>query len=214
MGVTLYLLRHGQTDFSRENSFCGSGLDPELTDEGREMAEQFAAAYVSFPWAALYSSTLQRTRQTVAPLAEKTGLPVEYRSELVEIGYGQWEGQTVEIALRDFHDDYIRWTADPAWNAPSGGGETAVAVAHRAQKVVEEIQARFPSGNVLIVSHKATIRILLCTLLGMDVGRFRSRIACPVASVSIVEFGHSGPLLKALADRSHLSETLRELPGT
>ena len=64
------------------------------------------------------------------------------------------------------------------------------------------------------VSHKATIRILLCSLLGIDAGRFRYRLGMPVGSVSIVEFGQYGPLLKVLADRSHLTDRLRALPGT
>src|SRR5437762_6834423 len=87
--------------------------------------------------------------------------------------------------MERFHDDYLPWVADPAWNPPTGG-ETAVTVAQRALRVIEEIQSRFQDGNVLIVSHKATIRILLCALLGIDVGRFRYRLGCPVGSVSVV----------------------------
>jgi probable phosphoglycerate mutase len=64
-------------------------------------------------------------------------------------------------------------------------------------------------GNVLVVSHKATIRIMLCSLLGIDVGRFRDRISMPVASVSIVEMASHGPLLHVMGDRSHLRESLR-----
>src|SRR5205085_4940998 len=114
---------------------------------------------------------------------------------------------------RDYHDDYIRWTADPAWYPPTGG-ETAVTIAGRVLPVIEEIKAAHKDGNVLAVSHKATIRITLCSLLGIDVGRFRYRLGCPVGSVSVVEFGAQGPLLKALADRAHLNERLRQLPGT
>jgi probable phosphoglycerate mutase len=80
--------------------------------------------------------------------------------------------------------------------------------------VIDEIKQQFADGNVLVVSHKATIRIILCALLGIDVGRFRYRLACPVGSVSIVEFSSAGPLLHSLADRSHLNETLKSLPGT
>jgi probable phosphoglycerate mutase len=132
---------------------------------------------------------------------------------LSEIGYGRWEGLTKEFVEREYHDDYISWLADPAWHAPTGG-ELAVVIARRGSRVVEEITQQFADGNVLIVSHKATIRIILCSLLGIDVGRFRYRLVCPVGSVSIVEFTSEGPLLQSLADRSHLSETLKSLPGT
>jgi broad specificity phosphatase PhoE len=60
----------------------------------------------------------------------------------------------------------------------------------------------------------ASSRIILCSLLGIDVSRFRYRLACPVGSISMVEFTTNGPMLKTLADRSHLSEDLRSLRGT
>src|SRR5206468_8038687 len=164
-------------------------------------------------WSAIYSSPLKRTVATAQPVCQAIGLQMELRDGLKEIGYGKWEGESAETINRDYHDDYIRWSADPAWFPPTGG-ELAVAIARRALEVIEEIKQRFHTGNVLIVSHKATIRIILCELLGIDVGRFRYRLACPVGSVSIVEFGAQGPLLHALADRTHLDERLRSLPGT
>ncbi|HEX8843573.1 MAG TPA: histidine phosphatase family protein [Pyrinomonadaceae bacterium] len=213
MSLTLYFLRHGQTPLSRDDAFCGSGLDPELTAEGLEMALAFADAYRSFPWSAIYSSPLRRTINTARPLSEALGLVTELRDDLKEIGYGKWEGKTKETVERDYHDDYLRWQADPAWYPPTEG-ELAVAISRRALRVVEEIKGRFATGNVLVVSHKATIRILLCSLMGIDVGRFRYRMSCPVGSLSVVEFGESGPMLRVLADRTHLTERLRQLPGT
>ncbi len=212
MSLTLYLLRHGQTECSRNNSFCGS-IDSELTPEGLEMAKAFAEAYSSMDWTAIFSSPMQRTVLTAKPLCESIGTEPQLRDGLKEINYGKWEGKTPEVISREYHDDYIRWSADPAWNAPTGG-EMAVTIATRALSVIEEIKQNYSSGNVLVVAHKATIRIILCSLLGIDVGRFRFRLGCPVASVSIVEFTSHGLLLKVLADRSHLDERLRNLPGT
>ncbi len=213
MKLTLYFLRHGQTAFSRDNAFCGSGLNPELTLDGQAMAQAFADAQAAMPWRAVYSSPLRRAVETATPLCAATGLSMQMRDGLQEIAYGSWEGQSVESVDRDFHDDYLRWTADPAWNAPTGG-ETAIAIARRGLQVVEEIRRDFDSGPILLVSHKATIRIILCALLGIDVGRFRFRLGCPVGSVSAVEFTDHGPLLHTLADRTHLDQRLRSLPGT
>jgi broad specificity phosphatase PhoE len=212
VSLTLYFLRHGQTECSRNNSFCGS-IDSELTPEGLEMAKAFADAYSYMDWAAIFCSPMQRTVLTAKPLCAAIGMEPQLRDGLKEINYGKWEGKTPEIISREYHDDYIRWSADPAWNAPTGG-EMAVTIASRALQVIEEIKQNYTSGNILVVSHKATIRIILCSLLGIDVGRFRFRLGCPVASVSIVEFSSHGPLLKVLADRSHLDERLRNLPGT
>ncbi|MFZ4681689.1 MAG: histidine phosphatase family protein [Terrimicrobiaceae bacterium] len=211
--LTLYLLRHGQTSFSRANAFCGAALNPDLTEDGHIMAECFAKAYAATPWQAIFTSPLKRTLETAHPLCNLTGQSPQVRDGLKEIGYGKWEGKTVEEVSQEYHDDYLAWTADPAWYPPTDG-EAAVSIAHRSLQVVEEIQKVYEEGNVLIISHKATIRILMCSLLGIDVGRFRYRLACPVASVSVIEFGKHGPLLKSMADRSHLDDRLRNQPGT
>lgn len=213
MKLTLYLLRHGQTALSREDVFCGSGLDPELTSEGFEMAQAFLNAYRETGWRAVYSSSLRRSITTAQPLCHALGLDLQVRAELNEIAYGKWEGLTKEKVNQEYHDDYVSWLADPAWHAPTGG-ELAHVIARRGLQIIEEIQQQFTAGNILIVSHKATIRIILCSLLGIDVGRFRYRLVCPVGSVSSVEFTVNGPMLQTLADRSHLTETLRSLRGT
>lgn len=213
MSLTIYFLRHGQTPLSREDTFCGSGLDPELTSEGLEMAQAFAAAYRNKPWLAIFSSRLRRSIATAQPVCDALGMGMEMRPELNEIAYGKWEGMSKEDVERTYHEDYVSWLDDPALHAPTGG-ESAVAVARRGLKVIEEIRQTFSSGNVLVVSHKATIRIVLCSLLGMDIGQFRYRLGCPVGSVSILEFASHGPMLQALADRAHLTEALRSLPGT
>ncbi len=213
MTLRLHLLRHGQTALSRENVFCGRGLDPALTAEGRRMAQAFADVYGSMAWSAIYSSGLTRARETAAPLAERTGGAVQIRDGLAEIDYGEWDGLHVEAVAARWHDEHERWVADPAWNPPTGG-ETAIALAQRAASVVQEIRSDHAEGDVLVVSHKATIRVLLCELLGVDVGRFRYRFGCPVGSVTIISFGTHGPLAEAVADRSHLDQRLRELPGT
>jgi broad specificity phosphatase PhoE len=213
MSLKLYLLRHGQTAFSRDNAFSGAGLNPDLTEDGGAMAKCFAKAYQATPWRAVYVSPLRRTIATAKPLCDAINANMELRDDLMEIRYGKWEGKTIEMVTKEFHDDYIRWSADPAWHAPTEG-EAAVVIARRAMQVIEEIKQKFDTGNVLVVSHKATIRIILCSLLGIDVGRFRYRLACPVGSVSVVEFTPEGPLLHALADRAHLDAHLRSSRGT
>jgi broad specificity phosphatase PhoE len=213
MTLTVYFLRHGQTSFSRDNIFSGCGSDPDLTAAGLEMAQAFAAAHKETNWTAIYASPLRRTVATARPLCEAAGRTMELRDDLKEISYGKWEGLTVEEVKQDFHDDYLRFLADAAQSPPTGG-ESAIALARRAMRVVEELKLQYGTGNVLVVSHKATIRALLCSLLGIDLGQFRYRLSCPVASVSIVEFTDQGPLLKTLGDRAHLSERLRQLPGT
>jgi probable phosphoglycerate mutase len=212
--LKLYLLRHGETEYSRTGGYCGA-LDPELTPEGARMAREFAAAYHSLPWAAVYASPMRRTVATARPLCDAVGVPMQTRDGLREIAYGAWEGLTQEAVKERYAEEYVHWMTEPAWNAPSGG-ETAQQIASRATPVVSEILAAHVEGggNVLVVSHKATLRILLCGFLGIDLGRYRDRLAMPAGAVSVVRVEKYGPLLESLGDRSYLSDDLRQREGT
>lgn len=212
MALTLYFLRHGETEASRTGGYCGR-LDIDLSLAGHLMAEDFAAAYVEHPWAGIYASPLRRTRATVEPLCRATGQAAEFREGLREMEYGEWEGLSAEAVRQQHGEDYLRWLADAGWNAPTGG-ERGIDVGLRAMAVLEEIWRQHADGDVLVVSHKATIRILLCQLIGVDMGRYRDRINVSVASLAEVEMHEHGPLLTRLGDRSHLRPELRDLPGT
>lgn len=212
MSLKLYFLRHGETPYSQTGGFCGD-LDPELTPNGMLMAEAFAAAYKNLSWTAAFVSPMKRTIATAKPICEAVGLEMQLRDGLKEIRYGEWEGQTQDYVKERYLNDYIRWMTEPAWNPPTGG-ETAVEIASRASLVIAEIESNCTNGNVLVVSHKATIRIIICGLLGIDLGRYRDRINALAGSVSVIKFGDHGPMLEVLGDRSYMDERLRSLEGT
>lgn len=212
MSLTVYLLRHGETTHSKTGGYCGA-LDPDLTPIGLQMAEGFAEAYRNLEWRAVFTSPMKRTIATAKPLCATIGLEMQTREGLKELQYGEWEDQTPETVQQRHGEDYVKWLTEPAWNPPTGG-ETAVQVASRSSLVIAEIEETYTTGNVLVVSHKATIRIMLCSLLGIDLGRYRDRIKMPVASVSVVKFDKYGPMLERLGDRSHLPEAIRDLPGS
>lgn len=212
MSLTMYFLRHGETTASQAGGYCGA-LDPDLTPEGHQMAEDLSGYYKSLSWAAVYSSPLRRTIATAKPLCDAIGVPLRLHDGLRETAYGRWEGKTPDEVNCEFHDEYVSWLADPGWNAPTGG-ERGVDVARRSSQALAEIEQACGEGNVLVVSHKATTRIMLCSLIGIDVGRYRDRISMPVASISIVEMAVNGPLLHQMGDRTYLREHLRTRVGT
>ena len=212
MALSLYLLRHGETSASASGGYCGMS-DPELTPEGLAMAEDFASAYHQHPWLGVYVSPMLRTRMTAQPLCEAGNHNMQIRPGLCEVNFGEWEGKSSDAVKNDFAADYLRWSSDAGWNAPTGG-ERGIDVARRALDVLDEIQDHHSAGDVLVVSHKATIRILICALLGIDIGGYRDRIGISVASLAIVEFLDNGPKLARLGDRSHLRESLRNRAGT
>ena len=210
--LSLYLVRHGQTDASRNNLFAGR-IDPPLNATGAAMAEALAARYGSFDWREIVSSPLLRAQQTAAPTARDAGRSVTIDDGLIEIAYGEWDGRAEDEVERADHARFAAWAAHPGRVAPPGG-ESGDQIAVRALAAVDRIRDRHRDGNVMVVSHKATLRVLLCALLGIDVDLFRARIGQRVAGVTIVEFKASGPLVQVLGDRSHLPAALLEGDGT
>ncbi len=211
MSLKLYFLRHGETTFSMSGNFCGT-IEADLTDAGREMAQAFADEYKSLKWQAIYCSPMKRTRATAAPIAQATGLEPVYRDGLRECNYGEWEGKSKAEVRELYGDDNYDWMTEPAWNAPTGG-ETAVEIRNRAMAVIAEIEEKHTEGNVLVVAHRTTLRIVLCSLLGIDLGRYRDRLDYPAASLSVVSFGKYGPLLQRMGDRAYMPKALREREG-
>lgn len=207
MTLRLYLLRNGETYYCSTGRYCSQDGIP-LTERGQQMADYFARRYQDVAWKAVLCSPLNHAIATVRPLCEATGLPLELCSELRELSFGAWEGMAPPEVNQQYHDDYIRWLADPAWNAPTDG-EKGIRVLRRSSAVLDAIEETYPEGNVLIVSHKATLRIMLCSLLGIDIGRYRDRLAMPVSAVTTVEVSQYGPFVRVLNDCSHLPLRLR-----
>jgi probable phosphoglycerate mutase len=200
--LTLHLVRHGDTLQAAEGYFAGD-IDPPLTDRGRAQAEAVGKVASRLDLAAVYVSPKLRARQTAEPILRECKLEPVVEDGLREIAYGAWEGRKEsEIKVSDA-DMYSAWSQDPALVSPPGG-ESAFAIAARALPCLVRARREHPNGNVMFVSHKATVRIMVCALLGVPLGRFRDRIACPTASLTTFEFGERGAMLLRLADVSHL----------
>jgi probable phosphoglycerate mutase len=201
--LTLHLVRHGETAQSAEGYFAGD-IDPPLTDHGRAQAAAVARVAATFGLQGIYVSPKLRARQTSEPILAACGLQPVIEEGLREIAYGSWEGRKESEVKASDPEAYAAWSQDPAM-VPPPGGESAFAIAARALPVLGRARREHPSGNVLFVSHKATIRVIVCALLGVPLGRFRDRVACPPASMTTFEFGERGAMLTRLGDVSHLA---------
>ncbi|MGD0673985.1 MAG: histidine phosphatase family protein [Polyangiaceae bacterium] len=200
--ITLHLVRHGDTSQAAEGIFCGD-LDPPLTESGLWQAERVAASAATLGLSALYSSPKLRARLTTEPISRACSLVPVLEDGLREIAYGSWEGRSEADVRRDEFAAYEAWRTDPALASPPGG-ESAFAIAARALPVVLAVRRTHPKGHVMLVSHKATIRVITCALLGMPLGRYRSHVACPTASITSFEFSDRGAMLTRVGDVSHL----------
>jgi len=182
----IHLVRHGATQLTAEDRFSGAvGVD--LSAEGRVQVQHLAERLAAEPIAAVYCSPLGRTVQTGEILARPHGLPLVHRDGLREISHGRWEGLTRREVEARFGDEYQSWEADPFTFAPEGG-ESGVAVLARALPVVREIVVAHTGQNVILVSHKATLRLLISSLLGFDARGYRDRLDQSPACLNVVDF--------------------------
>jgi probable phosphoglycerate mutase len=192
--------------FSREDRFCGQ-IDVPLTDDGRRMAACFSRAYGDLPWRAIVTSMRARTYETALPMAARTGLAIRRDARLDEMFFGRWQGLSKRELQSCDPERYGSWSRNPADGPP--GGEAPLAVAARAEAAVADLRRDPGEGHVLVVSHKAVIRILLCRLLHVDLGRYRELFQCPVASLSVVELEPDASSLRSVDDVRHLPVELQ-----
>ncbi|TPG66665.1 histidine phosphatase family protein [Hymenobacter nivis] len=161
---TIFLLRHGQTDFNVQSIVQGSGVDSDLNDTGRRQAAQFFAAYGHVPFAKVYTSALRRTRQSVQGFLD-LGLPHEAHTALNEISWGRREGTRITVAEdAEYRATLAAWAAGDD-HARLEGGESPAEVAARQRPFIELLKARADEDPVLVCLHGRALRVLLCQLL-------------------------------------------------
>ncbi len=182
----LFLVRHGATQLTAEDRFAGAvGVD--LSDEGRHQAQRLSQRLADDAIKAVYTSPLSRTVETAGILARPHGLALVHRDGLREISHGRWEGLTRREVEDRFPDEYAAWEMDPFTFAPQSG-ESGLLVLARALPVVREIVLAHPGETVAVVSHKATLRLILSSLLGFDARGYRDRLDQSPACLNVVDF--------------------------
>jgi len=197
---------------SAEDRFAGV-TNVELSDEGREQARRLSQRISRERIAAIYASPLERTMETARILAAPHNLEVQIREGLREISHGRWEQMTRREVEDKFPKEYAEWEKDPYTFAPAGG-ESGLAVTARALPVLIDLIRQHPGENLLVVSHKATIRLLLSSALGFDPRRYRDNLDQKPAALNIVDFcDASRARLTLFNDTSHYSEAGQAIPS-
>jgi broad specificity phosphatase PhoE len=167
---TIYLIRHGETDYNRRGIVQGSGVDSDLNDMGRAQAMAFFQAYQHVPFKKIYISGLKRTYQTVEPFIE-LGLPYEKLTGLNEISWGIMEGK----APGNLDNEYYRALIE-AWEAgqtdrATDGGESPEQVVERQKVAIDHILAQPDEELVLVAMHGRAMRILLCWITNQPLSK-------------------------------------------
>jgi broad specificity phosphatase PhoE len=170
----LFLIRHGETEWNSDRRIQGS-VDVPLSAAGREQAAALAQDLVARGLGAdrLYTSDLQRSRETGTIIAEGLGIDSVGVSPLLrELHCGLWEGRLIEEIRVQEKATYEAWLDDPAMPIP--GGESVLQLRSRVERFFEESRAELDgAGRVGIVAHGLINRMFLSVLLKLDPQRSR-----------------------------------------
>jgi probable phosphoglycerate mutase len=191
----LYLIRHGATNLTAEDRF--SGATGDLSDEGRRQLGALAERLKKEEIQALYASPLQRTLDSALILGGAIGLTPILKDGLREISHGEWEGLTHDEARAKHPETFEAWSRDPFHHAAEGG-ESGQDVLDRAMPVLRDIVAAERGKRVAVVSHKATLRLVLCDFLGIDPRGYRDKLEQFPACLNIVVMMGTGARLVLL----------------
>lgn len=203
-GLRVFVIRHGQTDWTRQRRLTG-GSDVPLSEEGRRQAEAVAQVLECVPLAAVYASPLARALASAEAIAGSRDLPVQAEAAFREMVFGDWEGLTRREVAARFPEDYETWrTAPHRLRRP--GVEPLGEVAERVRRGMEALRAGHEDEAVALVSHAVVIRLIVLAAMGLGPERLWSVDVSP-GGITEIEFRGDWATLHRVNTLGHL-ETL------
>ncbi len=211
MTTRVFLIRHGSTELSAEDRFAGA-IDVLVSAAGQEQARRLGHRLRQETITAAFASPMRRTMETARLVVEPHGIAVTPVDGIREIAHGRWEGKKRDEVEREFPEEYSRYENDPFSFAPVDG-ESGLQVTARALPAVLKIVEEHCDERIVIVSHKATIRLLLSTLLGFDPRKYRDRLDQAPCALNILDFKDlAHARLTLFNDTSHYTVDVPEMP--
>jgi probable phosphoglycerate mutase len=201
--LRLFLLRDGETEWSRERRFTGTH-DPALSAAGHRQATAAAAALSAEPLKAVYASPRERTRTAAELIAQPHGLLVTLDARLADMDFGRWQGLTAEEAADATPELYEQWQRAPG-GLIAPGGEALTAVAARAREAIDDLQRVHAGAAVAVVTHAVPVRLIVLGALGLDADRLWSVDASP-GGLSEIEYRPGWVTVHRMNTLSYLSE--------
>ncbi len=172
MKKTIFIIRHGETDFNKQGIVQGSGVDSSLNETGRRQAAAFHQAYQSEDFDLVITSALKRTRETAKPFID-AGLPWIQDPNINEICWGVHEGRTATLEMKgayiEMKDQWIAGNLD----ARLEGGESARELARRLGHFIESLKVR-PEEKILVCSHGRAMRCLVSLMKKVDMAEMEN----------------------------------------
>ncbi len=166
----IYLLRHGQTAWNKDQRFRGR-KDVPLSEHGLKEAEAVADVLENEEIDYIYASPLSRSVQTLGPLATRLGKKVELMESVIDMNFGDWEGVSVIDAEKQYPEMFETWKRHPE-KVTFPGGESLAQVQERAMLGILGLAKKFPDKKIAICSHRVITKLVLLGLLGAGPEKF------------------------------------------
>ncbi|HEY1045178.1 MAG TPA: histidine phosphatase family protein [Bacteroidia bacterium] len=201
---TIHLIRHGQTDFNKQNIIQGSGINSDLNDTGKRQAELFFKSHQFNPYSRIYTSKLNRSIQSVEPFIKK-GIPHTELEALNEINWGIMEGRAGSPENAALYNEIVSQWSSGNLDLAIENGESPNSMYNRQKTGLEHIMSREEEEFVLICMHGRALRSFLCLLTNTplkDMEQWHHHNLC------LYELAYNGShfdIVKA-NDVSHLNE--------
>jgi broad specificity phosphatase PhoE len=197
----VYLVRHGTTDWNKEEIFRGR-LDCKLNETGQAEARALAEYFKAIPLQAIYSSPLSRAMETAQAVAQAKALQVVPHPGFIDIDFGEWQGLPLKEVREKYSDLYRLWRERPeAINFP--GGENLARARARAWEGLQKIVQENPEKTALIIAHRVVTKVLICAVLGLDDTHFW-RIKQDTTAVNCFEYTRGLFVTSLINDTCHL----------
>jgi len=194
----IFLFRHGETANSKEVCFNGH-FDVGLSENGQEQFKHWAQILKQQTFKAIYSSDLQRTRNSAEFIGKEHNLePVTTYSELRELSFGTWEGMSVAEVERTYPGQ-LKERMKSVATFQADGGETYPQLQARVIPKYEEIVARHPNDQIAMVCHGGVNRVILGHLLGIPIDKI-FRVHQDYAALNIIQYYDQEPVVEYIGN--------------
>lgn len=204
--LTIYLTRHGETEWNTQNRLQGWKNSP-LTDKGIKGAQLLGERLSNIDFNVIYTSPSERAFQTANYIRSGRDIPVLTDENLKEMSYGDWEGKTRNELKQKFKKEFYNFSNDlNLYNHQSHKGESLTDIKQRVEDVLKRIHAENTSGNILIVTHGVTLKIILACTMDVPIEKIWNSPFIHNTSLTVFHWNGERYKFDMIGDTSHLEK--------
>ena len=205
--TSIYLVRHGQTAWNKEEIFRGR-TDIPLDEIGLKQAELAAEYFVGMEIHGIYSSPLARALQTAQKIAQFHALSVQPLEGIIDLSFGNWEGHAHQEIKSIDSERYRQWREEPH-RVRLPGGETLDEARARSMAALEGVIQKHLGKTLVLVSHRVINKVLICGVLGIENSHFW-QIGQDTTAINLIQYKNGKYMLSILNETCHLKRLQEE----